>query len=128
MVKGWTAISIKNTVYERLEQIYKRDNKKPQNQKFTPWFEDFLLTFTTYNEKLERYGPFLELSNIEGNEIEIIDRRGKDKRMITVYVSGENKKLYCYQDDSNNCTHIGFCFAVPKIYNALINRGFKPPK
>ena len=40
----------------------------------------------------------------------------------------DEKKIYCEHDNSDNCIHVGYCFAIKKVYDILIDNGFRPPK
>jgi len=46
-----------------------------------------------------------------------------------IQISAKDKvALYCQEDNSENCVHVGFCYALPQVYKALIKKGFRPPK
>ena len=126
MVKGWTPISVTNDLATDLESIWKEDNKKPRNQKFSPWLNNILLEYVEYHEQLKEYGPFLEYNGTSENTVHLYDHRVH--KSIDVHINGKKKKLECMADETDCCVHIGFCFAIPEVYKVLIDAGFKEPK
>lgn len=123
--KGWKTFSIRNERLEKLTQIYEEDKKRPSNQEFGGWFDEFLAQYCEYVDSLKTYGPFLEFWNAEGNTINLYDHKLKEP--VPVYLDGPDKCLKCSKCKTQNCIHIGFCFAIPEVYKVLIKHGFKEP-
>jgi hypothetical protein len=126
MVKGWSPISVTVELYDRLNDIYESDNKRPENQKFSPWINTILQKFADHSQALKQYGPFLEFKDTSENMIHIFDH--KLNKSIDVYINGKKKELQCETDKKTDCLHVGFCFAIPEVYKVLIAGGFKEPK
>jgi hypothetical protein len=127
MVKGWLTLSIKEETVSRLAAIWEHDTRRPDNQKFTAYINNMLSEFIEYNEKLHRYGAFLEYLDARDNRINLYDNL--HNKSVTVYVDSREKRLRCdTHDNRSDCLHTGFCFAIPEIYKILIERGFRPPK
>jgi hypothetical protein len=123
---GWVSITVRQERHEALERIYKRDTKRPANQRFGAWFDNYVLELTAYEDALEKYGPFISLESIADNHILLTDNRtGKH---IFVVVNSREKRLECEQDNSSECIHVGFCFAIPSVYRILIKNGFRKPR
>ena len=123
---GWKSVTLREEILEKLTDIYKKDQRRPRNQKFSAWFEDKMIQFTEYDENLERYGKFLDYQGAIDNRITVYDYKlDKD---VTLYVDPKSKKLRCKHHNKTDCMHVGFAFAVPEVYNTLVKRGFKPPQ
>jgi hypothetical protein len=43
-------------------------------------------------------------------------------------VKVRNGELVCDLDNSSNCIHVGFAYAIPEVYKVLGLMGKKPPK
>lgn len=123
--KGWKTFSIRNERLEQMIQIYEEDKRRPSNQEFGGWFDEFLNQYCEYIEALKTYGPFLEFWNAEGNIITLYDHKLKEP--IPVYLDGPDKVLKCSKCKRTDCLHIGYCFAIPEVYKVLIQNGFKEP-
>lgn len=122
MVKGWSPISIKDSVKQKLEERYKNDKKRPKNQKFTPYVENLLIDLIEYEQALTEYGHILALENVTDNHIILMDNFiGKH-----VFVYFQEKHLFCEHHEELGCYHIGFCYALPVVYKALIAKGMRP--
>jgi hypothetical protein len=126
MANGWTAISIREEIKSRLEEIYKRDRKRPQNQKFSAWFDNMLEGLVDYDEKLERYGALLETESLSDHSIILMDKMIGKHVFIVVDPLRKDKPLYCEKDLSTDCIHVGYCMALPELYKLLIDHGLRP--
>lgn len=125
MAKGWKSVSHRDEIIQRLESIYREDRKRPKNQKFNAWFDGLLDEFVEYNEKLKEYGAYLEAQMIEYNYALLMDNL--KRKHVFVNICREGKALYCEEDASTDCMHVGFCLALPKVYKVMLDRGFTPP-
>ncbi|MFZ0698288.1 MAG: hypothetical protein WAM88_14235, partial [Nitrososphaeraceae archaeon] len=126
MVKGYSSISLKNTLVERLEAIQAKETDKHSEQKFATWLTNILYQLADYHETLNRYGPFLEFIDARENRINLVDHR--KNKPVMIYINADRKELQCDLDNKSDCIHIGFCYAIPEVYKALIDHGFRPPK
>jgi hypothetical protein len=123
MVKGWRPISIKETLVKRLETIRV---KSKTDQEFGPWLNRLLNDYVEYNIKVQQYGQFIEGVNATDNRITMYDNR--INKPISIFINGKRKELQCEEDQKIDCIHVGFCYAIPEIYQALIDHGFRPPR
>jgi len=123
---GWTNLTVRVEVKHQLEAIYKKDDKRPPNQTFNAYIDNFLMDYIDYNKKLREYGAFLEFNNAFDNHILLTDNFLH--KPVVVTVKAEAKKLWCETHDNDCCVHIGFCFGIKKVYEKLIDNGFRPPK
>ena len=120
---GWTTVSLRKERIEALIQMYHRDNKRPRTQKFGAWLDNYLYELTTYEELTAKYGHFIALENITDNHILLLDNIAEKHYFVKM-----NPKiigLVCEQDESTQCVHVGFCLAIPQVYRALINAGYR---
>lgn len=122
--KGWETVALRTVLLDRLKTLYHEDKNRPVNQSFNAYFENLLLIQTDYHEKIMKHGGFFEYVGAFDNHINIYDQ--KLKTSIRVYIHDKEKKLYCEKHESNDCLHVGFCYAIPEVYNVLIERGFNP--
>jgi len=105
--------------------MYERDRRRPGNQRFGQWFDNYLLELTAYEQELERYGPFISVESIMDNHVLLTDYR--INKHVFVNVNSREKRLECEQDGSSDCVHVGFCFAIPSVYRVLVKNGFRKP-
>src|SRR6266849_9269235 len=101
MAKGWSTVAVVEGLKERLETIYEKDLKRPQNQKFGAWLNNHLLEFADYQQKIEQYGQFLEFVEAMDNRISIFDHKlGKS---IAIFINSHRKELECEFDKESDC-------------------------
>lgn len=62
---GWASITLRTERLQALQLMYQRDPKRPRLQKFGAWLDNFTFELTSYEEELERYGPFLTVDSIK---------------------------------------------------------------
>ena len=55
--------------------------------------------------------PIIEIIGLEGNSAILRDK--KLDRIVEVYL--HQKELKCMNDNSKDCIHVGFCYALPQI-------------
>ncbi len=126
MVKGWTVLTVRDGIKEKLVSLYENDPKRPRNQKFAAYLDNLLAEYVEYHEKLQQYGPFVEYKDKRENYIELYDYR--KHQYVNVYVDDKEKQLRCDADNSTDCYHVGFCYAIKEVYEILIDHGFRPPR
>jgi hypothetical protein len=71
------------------------------------------------DEMLRRYGPFLEEFGVEQDRVYINDNRLGKMAELTF----RNDSWFCNVDNSDNYIHIGFAWAIPKVYRVMVARG-----
>lgn len=122
MVKGWSPISVREGVKQELEEIYQSDKRRPKNQKFTAYIENMLLQKIDFEKSLEEHGHIFKFETVDDNHIILMDNFiGKH-----VFVNFHEKILYCEEHNTIDCAHVGFCYGIPEVYKALIDKGLKP--
>jgi|SRR5580765_306145 hypothetical protein len=124
--KGWRTVTVREQRLEGLDHLYQEDKRRPKNQEFGGWFDNLLLEYVEFHEQLKEYGPFLEYNGTSVNTVHLYDHR--IHKSVDVHINGKKRKLECMADETDCCTHVGFCFAIPEVYKVLIDAGFKEPK
>lgn len=126
-VGQWSTLTVRNELKERLQRIFESDPKRSKNQKFGSWLDNLLYDIVDHDETVQRYGNFLEVEGLTDNHVLIMDNwKGNH---FFVQISAEDKgALFCQEDGSTTCLHVGFCLALPQVYKALIRKGFIPGK
>ncbi|MGD1834216.1 MAG: hypothetical protein ACPKPY_05010 [Nitrososphaeraceae archaeon] len=124
--KGWSTVQIREDVKNNLLEVYNNDKKRPSNQKFTAYLDLLLKNTIAFKKQQTEYGPFIELDLAIDDHIVLKDNTMN--RLVTIYINAKKKELQCDFCEKTDCLHIGFCFAVPQIYNVLIENGFRPRK
>jgi hypothetical protein len=123
---GWKTLTIRTERRDDLLKIWEKDHKRPRNQTFGSWFDNYLIEQINYEQELERYGPFISVDNIMDNHILLTDNQ--INKHVFVNVNSKEKRLECEQDASSECIHVGFCFGIPSVYSILVKNGFRKPK
>ena len=121
------------TVAEEVYNHYKRDFDARKGElarkgitSFAGYITSMLEELMDRNEIFARYAPFLqEFGYDEGNNTVYI-KDNRTNRVAGVTVQG--KGLTCDVDDSDDCIHIGFAYALPQVYRVMEKLGIKPPK
>lgn len=94
-----------------LSEIYRRDQKRPQNQRFNAWIENLLLEIVEYDGKLREYVPFLRFENISDNPVLLSD----NLLVKYIFICLHADSFFCEHHDSTGCAHVGFCYAISAV-------------
>lgn len=122
---GWKTVLLREEVVSRLERL--KDQKqagKPRKIALGAFIEDLIWPVIEGDELLRKYGPFLEEVAVEENKIFIKDNRIGELVELTF----RDNVLFCNRDHSDNCVHIGFAWALPKVYKVMVAHGQRPKK
>ena len=122
-VKHRVRLNLYDNVANRLQELLDQDVRhKAKSESYDSFVNEFIWYHIKEQDVLRRYGPFLTWMGAYDNIFSVYDYKlGK-----TVEIQVADKELYCREDDTTNCVHIGFCYAVPEVYKRLIEIGFKP--
>ncbi len=126
--RKYTTIAIKHEIKERLVKKH-RDGQlagKLKGVSLTAYINSLLLDILEQDDYLNRYGPFLSWIGPHENLLLLYDNRLQ--RTVEVEVHYDKKVLHCREHNSNECLHVGFCFAIRDVYKVLVERGFRQPK
>lgn len=119
-------VQISEYVYNKLREEIEKAKRRTT---LASLVDSILLEHLETSELMRQYGPFLSYVSHSGDTIYINDWR--QRRIAGVRINMKENgsfSLYCDLDDSDNCVHIGFVFAIPEFYKILKEKGLKPPK
>jgi hypothetical protein len=121
---GWRGVSLREEMVDKVEHARERKYTNPRTRPALGAFvEELLYDVIEGDEELRRYGPLLEELAVDDNRILIKDNRRNEIAELTF----RDKVLFCSLDDSDNCVHIGFAWAIPKVYKVMNARGERKP-
>ncbi|MDG6918973.1 MAG: hypothetical protein JRN62_06005 [Nitrososphaerota archaeon] len=115
---------MRQEIVSRLERL--KDEKqagKPRKIALGAFIEDLIWPVLEGDEVLRRYGPFLEEFGVEQDRIYIKDNRVGRIAELTL----RDDVWSCNLDNTDNCVHIGFAWAIPKVYRVMMARGKRKP-
>ena len=122
---GWKSVLLREEVVDRLETLREQKQAgKPRRLALGAFIEDLMWPVLEGDEVLRRYGPYLEELSVDEDKVLIKDNRTGDLAELIF----RNGVLYCGLDRSDRCVHIGFAWAIPKVYKVMDAHGLKMPK
>ncbi|MGC8569444.1 MAG: hypothetical protein ACP5LW_05515 [Nitrososphaeria archaeon] len=121
----YTTIQVSRELYERLKRILARESRKVT---VSSYVESIILEHIETDELMRQYGPFLSYVGNSENTIFINDWKQRRIAGVRVNVREDGSfSLSCDLDNSENCVHVGFVFALPHFYRILKEKGIKLP-
>ena len=125
--KNWSAVQVRVEYVDSLKAIYEK-KKHPLLDAgintFTGFVNDLIWHVIEADRVLASKAPFL--SEVGMTEDGVTLRDAKLDRIVEVKV--RNGELVCDLDNSNNCIHVGFAYAIPEVYRVMNMVGGKPSK
>lgn len=123
-VGEWKTLTIRGELKDRLQKSFESDEKKYPKQSFSSWVDTKLDNIVKYEELVREYGAIFEFQTItEGNII--IQDNFSGKHVFVDWQEGPSY-LYCEEDNSHHCEHVGCCYEKPIVFEALVRRGLIP--
>ncbi len=118
--EGFSVITITQEVHDRAKSRYTQKAKTGQlgNKSFSKFVNDLILEHIEADENLSLQAPFMQKIGMQDNSIMIKDN--KLGRIAEVQVKG--KDLVCMLDESKDCVHVGFAYAIPDVYRVMSER------
>ncbi|MFQ5969285.1 MAG: hypothetical protein ACE5J2_02160 [Nitrososphaerales archaeon] len=124
--KGWKNVSIRPDVVSKLKQGFNAERDKyPKSATLGTYVNEVLDWVLDNKDYIRRYAPFKWIGS-SGPTFLIYDNFSKST--IDVEIHGGERMLWCREDKTDDCDHIGFCWAQSDVYKELRKHGFKPPK
>jgi hypothetical protein len=126
---GYMSLTVAEDVYHHYKKDF--DTRKDELARkgitsFAGYITSMLEELMDRNEIFARYAPFLqEFGYDEGNNTVYI-KDNRTNRVAGVTVQG--KGLTCDVDESDDCIHIGYAYALPRVYRVMEKLGVSPPK
>jgi hypothetical protein len=124
--KGWRNFSLRPEIISKLQENFNAERDKyPKSTKLTTYLNDILDIGLDNKDWLRKYAPFKWIGS-QGQIFLLYDNFNHST--IEVEVHGGERVLWCRQDKTDDCDHVGFCWAQGDVYRELQKHGFKPPK
>ena len=125
--KGWKSLTIKEEVFNKVYERYKREDNP--FIAFAAWVSQYLLEKIEEDDFLAKYAPGLSFIAAEGNTVFIKDWFIDRIVEVEIHDQGIGKRfLYCRHCERDDCLHVGFCFAIREVNKILVEKGFKKPR
>lgn len=124
---GFRSITIAEDVYDRFHEEFEKTKPEMRRKGVNSFagFVTYMIEERMLDDKIfAKHAPMLEEVATYNDRVVIKDN--KTDRIADVVI--RNGELYCQLCEASNCTHVGFVFALPKVYAALAKHGVKPPK
>lgn len=106
-------------------QKWEQAKKQDPTIKIGTIINEYLRKALYYEEQMELANEHLEYIKPVDDKLLFYDKDKKVFAMIEVRGPGT---LFCEEDNSDNCRHVGFAWTKPEVYKKLIEHGFKKPK
>ncbi len=124
--KGWKNVTLRPSVVTKLNENFRAEkNKYSESATLGTYANDILESVLDNKDYIRRYAP-LKWEGAAGNLFVIKDNF--KQTTIEIEIHGGKKMLWCREDKTDDCDHIGFCWAQNDVYTELKKHGFKPPK
>ena len=116
--KGWSNFMLRQEYADELRAIYERKKHLLLDagiNTFTGFVNDLIWHVIEADRVLASKAPFL--SEVGMTEDGVTLRDAKLDRIVEVKV--RNGELVCDLDNSNDCVHVGFAYAIPEVYRII---------
>lgn len=113
---GQRSLTVSGDVLKKLNKAYKEERKKHPSLTFAGFISETALLELERRNILER-SQYLSLIGFQDNILYLKDAKNL-KNIIQVYL--KDGSLYCENDDSFNCIHVGFALALPEVSVKLL--------
>ncbi len=124
--KKWSTVLVRMEYVDGLKEIYEK-KKHPLLDAgintFTGFVNDLIWHVIEADRVLSSRAPFL--SEVGMTEDGVTIRDARLDRIVEVKI--RKGELVCDLDNSNDCIHVGFAYAIPEVYKVLGLMGKKPP-
>lgn len=85
---------------------------------------EFLRRALYYEEQMELAKEHIEYVRPVDDKLLFYDK--DSNRSIMIHI--RDKCLFCEEDKTDNCRHVGFAWTIPEVVQKLKEHGFKPPR
>ncbi|MDP7982590.1 MAG: hypothetical protein ACP5G6_07740 [Conexivisphaera sp.] len=124
---GYRSITVSEEVYNKLVQFleeHKDELKKQDVRSISSLVGHLVMYVIEADDILRRRAPWMRLVGFTEHGVVIEDK--KIDRIVEVRLV--NDDLFCELDQRDDCVHVGFAYAIPEVYNAMVARGKRPPQ
>ncbi|SMH71315.1 hypothetical protein [Candidatus Nitrosotalea okcheonensis] len=98
-------VAIEEAIYQKV-----KSKAKEKGLSLVDYVNETLLLNAEKDDFLKRYAPFLEKISV-GETLILKDH--KIGKLVEVYL--KQNKMYCTQDEDDDCIHIHFALALPEL-------------
>ncbi|MGC8600701.1 MAG: hypothetical protein ACP5LX_06600 [Nitrososphaeria archaeon] len=117
----YTSVQVSRQTYEKIKERLAKSNMKIT---VSSYIESIILENLETSELMSLYGPFLSYVGNSDNTIFINDWKQRRIAGVSVNMKEDGSfSLFCDLDQSENCVHVGFVFALPQFYKILKEKG-----
>lgn len=114
-----TKLNLHTTVYNIAREMYQKETEGMYPvPSFTKYVNRVLLESIQARETLQHSGVFKFIA-MQDNRVIIYDTIKSKPVEVQIKGPGLLNNLHCKEDNTNNCTHTGFCYAIPKLYDIV---------
>ena len=124
---GFKSITVSETVYDKFHDIYQKskdDLTMKGVNSFSGYVTYMLEEMMQKDKTFARYAPKIEKISVDDDRVILKD----NIRNRIAEVAITNQGLICQLCEQKDCTHVGFVFSLPEIYEFLNSKGIKHPK
>jgi len=121
LAKGAQNITIRAEVITKIKKKFiekQQRNVLDESKKIGSFVNDLLIEVLEKDEFLSIMMPYYSLIGIQDNILFIKDE--KSKKIAEVYL--KDLTLYCELDESQDCEHIHFAYAIPEVAKLNIKK------
>jgi predicted transcriptional regulator len=125
---GFRTVAIHDEVYRRMVQYVQEHKEELREQKIdslSSFLDHLIMYVIEADDVLRRRAPWMRLVGFTEQGVVIEDK--KIGRIVEVRLVNDAKDLWCELDQRNDCVHVGFAYAIPEVYHAMMLRGGRPP-
>jgi len=105
-------VDITEKLLDKHKQALENSPTKTKDD-FGGYVNDLLLSVIEKDEFLRIFAPAISVIDIYKDTIYL--KENKKGRAETIEVYLKNNELYCSKDNTDNCIHIKYAFAIPEI-------------
>lgn len=116
-------ISLRVDLTEKLKNKHNQELKvKPTKTKedFGGYVNDILSSVLEKDEFLKIYAPSISVIDIVGDVLYLKETKNGQPKTIEVYL--KDSELYCESDNSFDCRHVKYAFAIPEVAKLNLKR------
>ncbi|WP_174448314.1 hypothetical protein [Conexivisphaera calida] len=124
---GYRSITVSEEAYNRLVQFleeHREELRKQDVRSISSLVSHLVMYVIEADDILRRRAPWMRLVGFTEHGVVIEDK--KIDRIVEVRLV--NNDLFCELDQRDDCVHVGFAYAIPEVYNAMVARGKRPPQ
>jgi hypothetical protein len=127
-ITRWRTFKLRVECAEEISKLYEEHKQELAKQgvyTFNGFINHLLWQVIEADKILRSRAPYMSLVGFTDNGVVIEDK--KLGRIVEVRAA-PGGDLVCELDQRNDCAHVGFAYAIPEVYSAMLARGKRPPK